>query len=376
MKFSILSGAYINAGDFLIVDRTIKLLKYIYPNCIIKEYIRKEKLDNYLEEINKSDALIIAGGPAYIATMYPNCIPLVENLNKIKTKIVTIGVGWYGVNTTDEFIYKYKFTSKTKELLNRIIKDSNNLSCRDYYTSKSLHANGFNRTIMTGCPAWYNLDFVDKLEIRGNIDKNFKKICISDPATRENFDQAYEVALYLQKKYPNSEINFIFHRIDPNNNIYEELWNRIKKTGINCYNITGSADGFKIYDDCDIHIGYRVHAHIYNLSNRNISILIEEDGRGAGVNETLGLQSLKAYIPTNNSTYDMKVWSKGIRFLEHKILKKGVYKCNNYVIKNLDNYINNIVNNNFLQYKTVYFNMNMYFYQMKKHIESIINKNV
>lgn len=376
MKFSILSGAYINAGDFLIVDRTIKLLKYIYPNCVIKEYIRKEKLDNYLEEINQSDALIIAGGPAYIATMYPNCIPLVENLNKIKTKIVTIGVGWYGVNTTDEFIYKYKFTSKTKELLNRITKDSNNLSCRDYYTSKSLHANGFNRTIMTGCPAWYNLDFVDKLELRKSIDKTFKKICISDPATRENFDQAYEVALYLQKKYPNSEINFIFHRIDPNNNIYEELWKRIKKAGINCYNITGSVDGFKIYDDCDIHIGYRVHAHIYNLSNRNISILIEEDGRGAGVNETLGLESLKAYIPTNNSTYDMNIWSKGIRFLEHKILKKGIYKCNNYVIKNLDNYINNIVNNNFLQYKTVYFNMNMYFYQMKKHIESIIEKDV
>ena len=34
-RFSLLSGAYINAGDFLIVDRTKKLLRYVYPDCEI-----------------------------------------------------------------------------------------------------------------------------------------------------------------------------------------------------------------------------------------------------------------------------------------------------------------------------------------------------
>lgn len=63
-KFSLLSGAFVNAGDFLIVDRTRKLLEKVYPNCVITEYKRNEKLDEYLDEINKTDALIIAGGPA------------------------------------------------------------------------------------------------------------------------------------------------------------------------------------------------------------------------------------------------------------------------------------------------------------------------
>lgn len=89
IKFSILSGAYINAGDFLIVDRTIKLLKYFYPDSEIKIYKRNKDLSEFLDEINSSTALILAGGPAYLSNLYPNVIPLVDDLNKITTKIIS-----------------------------------------------------------------------------------------------------------------------------------------------------------------------------------------------------------------------------------------------------------------------------------------------
>ena len=72
--------------------------------------------------------------------------------------------------------------------------------------------------------------------------------------------------------------------------------------------ISHSADGFSIYDDCDLHIGFRVHAHIYCLSMRKRSVLIEEDGRGAGVNQILGLPSLKSYsddVQIDNSIYNI-----------------------------------------------------------------------
>ena len=90
MKFSILSGAYVNAGDFLIVDRTIQLLKNVYPDCEIIIYERRKNLENDLKEINKSDALILAGGPAYLPNVYPETIPLVDDLDRITTKIVAI----------------------------------------------------------------------------------------------------------------------------------------------------------------------------------------------------------------------------------------------------------------------------------------------
>lgn len=52
MNITLLIGAYKNAGDFLIVDRSIKMLQDVYPNCNITTYLRNEKLDKYLDEIS------------------------------------------------------------------------------------------------------------------------------------------------------------------------------------------------------------------------------------------------------------------------------------------------------------------------------------
>lgn len=35
-----------------------------------------------------------------------------------------------------------------------------------------------------------------------------------------------------------------------------------------------------------------MHAHIYNLSRENVSILLNEDARGAGVNNALSLKNI------------------------------------------------------------------------------------
>lgn len=173
MKFSVLSGAYVNAGDFLIVKRTIDLLKHIYPNCEIKEYKRDKDLEEYLEEINKTDALILAGGPAYIKDLYPNIIPLVKDLDKVKTKIVTIGLGWYGSKTDINYIKNYLFTNETIKLLKRIVKDSKNLACRDWYSVKALTFNNLTDTLMTGCPAWYNINKINELYLRNGGGEHY-----------------------------------------------------------------------------------------------------------------------------------------------------------------------------------------------------------
>lgn len=360
-KFSILSGAYVNAGDFLIVDRAIQLIKHVYKDCEIVVYKRKNDLTEYIEDINKTDALILAGGPAYMMNAYPDIIPLVADLDKIKTKIVSLGLGWYGKYTTDDYIYNdYKFTEKTKELLNRISKDSGFLTCRDWYSVKALKSNGFSNTIMTGCPAWYNIETIGKEKLREGINRSFKKICISDPAKSYHFEQAIELIKYLKEKYPQAEITCVFHRIEKENKLQE----KVKNLGIKIENISNSAEGFKIYNNCDLHIGFRVHAHIYNLSMRNISILIEEDGRGTGANEALGSKGVKAY---ENRKRDSKL-IRGI----YKIVRKKYEKNNKYMIKNLDDILEELVQNDFIQYNTVFYNMNMYFKVMEDSIRKII----
>jgi len=49
----------------------------------------------------------------------------------------------------------------------------------------------------------------------------------------------------------------------------------------------------RVYEDFDLHIGYRVHAHLYFLSRRIPSILLSEDVRGSGQAKSLGMEEIR-----------------------------------------------------------------------------------
>ena len=366
MKLSVLSGAYINAGDFLIVDRTIKLLEHIYPDCEITIYKRNESLKDELDKINNSDALILAGGPAYVEDAYPNIFRLVDNLDEIKTKIVSIGLGWYGKNITDKFIYNYRLSDQTKNLFERVMKDSSYLSCRDWYSTKILYINGLNQSIMTGCPAWYNIEKINQTQIEKPI--KIKKICISDPANNYNFNGLIKLVKRLKDKYKEAEIYFIFHRIETGSKKYLKLQSKLKSLQVKLVDISGSVEGFKIYNDCDLHIGYRVHAHIYNLSERNISVLIEEDGRGTGVNEALGLYSIKAY-KTTNKIIGKNIFEKGV----NRIYTILGLRNNKHLITDVFYYLEMLENNDYSQINSAFIIMKYYYKRMENYIKNTLN---
>lgn len=104
--------------------------------------------------------------------------------------------------------------------------------------------------------------------------------------------------------------------------------------------ISGSKEGFKQYDECDLHIGFRVHAHIYNISMGNPSILINEDARGAGVNDALGIRNIDI----------------------GKYLKKQLY-----------DYFDFLNDTNMWQYILACENLKFYYAAMKKFINDVIS---
>lgn len=174
-------------------------------------------------------------------------------------------------------------------LLKKIESVSDTLSCRDWCTADMLREKGF-CTEMHGCPAWYDLKYIDKTNI--SFPKDIKKICISDPKDPWHERAGIEVVEWVKKRFSNAEIIFVYHRgIEENTRLESYL----KQEHISYVDISDDYKGFSIYDECQLHVGFRVHAHIYNLSHRKLSLLIEEDGRGAGVNETLGFKSIHAY---------------------------------------------------------------------------------
>lgn len=373
MKIALLSGASKNAGDFLIVKRCKELLvKFLEPEGI-SDFDRSQPLETFLEQINKYDLLVFAGGPAYVSTMYPKKLPLVDNLDEIKIPFFAMAMGWKGNSDSFDTVLSYDFTTKSKELLDRFEKDGYSFGCRDYFSQSVLNRAGYSNCIMTGCAAWYDLKYVKYNQLRKNSE--IKKIYISDPANIKNFDQFIEVVKRCRKIFPFAEIKIIFHR-GISSDTYTKanegkalslLCEDLKKMELEYIDIAYSSNGFELYNECDLHIGYRVHAHIYNLSQRQRTILIEEDGRGAGVDQAVGLKQIRAYSykKISNNKYKRK--------LKQKL---RIYKTqSDTVCDELEAYIIELKQNNYKQFEWAFERMQYYFGNMEKHIKQVLEEN-
>ena len=136
------------------------------------------------------------------------------------------------------------------------------------------------------------------------------------------------------------------------------------KYAIKFHIINNSADGFSIYDDCDLHIGFRVHAHIYNLSRRNYSILVSEDIRGAGVNQTLGLENIGVVKTMHISK--KKIWRNYGVYHQY-----GSLSDSNNLAKRISDYMDFTELVGYKNYIEAIKWMQYYFEKMKQHFELI-----
>lgn len=213
-----------------------------------------------------------------------------------------------------------------------------------------LRNNGYDNIAMTGCPAWYDLEHIGITRYTGKGLTSCRKICISDCGNMANWGLAVELTQFVRRFFGNCEIYFVCHRGFPDARLGIEPI--MKELNVHFMDISGSDEGFKVYDDCDLHIGFRVHAHIYNLSRRNLSILLEEDARGSSLNETLGLPEIKT------------------KYLQ---VEKGAlqYHINDKIIYQVEDALLNLAENHYCSMENAYRMMNQYFENMKRHILSI-----
>lgn len=348
MQYIILAGALKNVGDFLIAKRTRELIEYYKPNAKILEFSRFEDLTNKLDVVNQSKAVILAGGPGYLPNMYPKTFRLVPNLSDIKVPIIALGMGWYGRVGDDLDLNSYRFTKESHKLLNRLVNDFPYLGVRDYLTEEVLNKQGFANTMMTGCPAWYDIEYINgKRTINAN---EVKSIAFSTPASYRYYEQAIKVMALIKKEFPNAKLCCTFHRgVNADKytkktraKFFNALKDHAKKLGFECFDLSYDANNMEIYDRYDLHIGYRVHAHIYCLSHFRKSILLEEDGRGRGANEALGTRSLSCIkrIIIPKKCFMLRCISS---------LANKMVIADNSVVSALENYIKELKDNNYIQ---------------------------
>lgn len=368
-----LTGAKKNMGDFLIEQRSLALLKSVKGDENVELIPRWEvPNDETLKKLSKAKAIILAGGP-----FYKQNVPFE---NKVFQKIKDLGVpivfmgGGSKYRVCQEFKVPTKLKSTSIDYLEEVQKNAP-LTCRDHVTERMLRSNGLSNVLMTGCPVWYDLK---KIGFEGEFPKEIKKVVLSLPQDFALKNQASDLIVQTRKRFKDAEIYCSFNRgIEVDEHTPEEeslvLKQFLKVCEENSVHATDTSYDLKkieFYHDCDIHIGYRVHSHIYFLSQKKPSYLISEDSRGVGVSESLGTimaPALKHFVSFNfSSHFGSNTLNRVVSGLFSRSLTPD-----SKVVSSVLKEVETDLNSGFSNYKNVYEKIDQYYEVMIKFLKQL-----
>jgi len=350
--YVILTGSKNNAGDFLIKYRAKQLFKHIRPDREVIDYNAWEYLDDEkLKIVNDSKALILMGGPALQKNTYPGIYRLRDNLDDIKVPIIMMGIGWYSPSGEWSDTHYYPMNITTLNLLEKIGKNNFLNSVRDYHTLNTLQIKGYKNILMTGCPAYYDLEYLNKkFYIPQNIEKIAFSLGVSFVLNPKIENIMKNNILSLRDYFEDKKFEVVFHHSlnkeeslkyngvsEEHNKKHLDFAKWLEKNNIKYVDISGSAKKLiDYYSNVDLHIGYRVHAHIFMNSISKPSILVAEDGRGIAVKDVIGGVVLKGYKRFKNSLIEKVLRKLNLSketliessFLTQDIVNNMVYELN------------------------------------------------
>ena len=291
-----LTGAFKNAGDYLIGHRARTLLANHTDHEIV-DLNRKQLSDSSYEQINKSSALLLTGGPAYQKKIYPDIYPL--DLDRIEVPIIPFGLGWKG--NLNQASSDFKFEPAAEAFVKQIHAGPHFSSARDHQTVGILNALGIKNVRMTGCPAWY-----DEQKLAFDYESREPgQVLFSMPAVPQ--DHVEPLLRYLAKKFPKANKIIAFNAGYKSTRSKDRAkftrWNyqmilKAKLLGFSAVSFEADFAKFQaVMGQTDLHLGFRVHSHIFSLSQRITSALIAEDSRGISQLEALQAPVLSAKLP-------------------------------------------------------------------------------
>jgi len=302
----LLSGAKKNIGDFIITDRSRQLLEHVLDDEVLWMPNWKP-LDGREEEIASARAVVVAGGPGYRPGMYGTVYPLFsdpETLPRLGVPVRFLGLGWKG-DPGDAFdLAHYRFTPRTMGLVHALGSRAR-FAARDHLSLDVLERNGIGAA-MTGCPTWYH---VDSLGTPLHTPAAIHRLVFTPPEQKVFHEQSRALLRGLRALLPEAEIVVAFHRgIEADEYtpaaaaaVLREYASFARGLGCRVEDVSYDLARIAFYDESDLHVGYRLHGHLFFLSKRRPSVLLEEDGRGRGATEALGSPGVRAWELTRSS---------------------------------------------------------------------------
>ncbi len=356
--YTVLSGAKINMGDFLITQRAKELLTHLRPEHTLLQLPHWESLEPHLDQVNRSAAVIILGGPGYQPRFYPGVYRLTQDLARITVPIIPLGLGWKGYPGDWETVRNYRFSGESLQALRRISAGTPYLGCRDHLSREVLRRNGIPNGLVTGCPTWFHLPFLGQpLRTPPTVST-----LVVTPAQRAMYQQqSIELLTTLAQRFPNARRYCSFNRGIDRDDALMPVEDRRNNRGIQAaalragYEVVDTSydlERIRFYDECDLHVGYRVHSHLYFLSQRRPSFLLHEDGRGRGMSSALNVVGVDAFERTG------PFWRRGI-------------KPGRYALEMLTSYLEEELTNNFARFAGVPAVLDTHYEIMKRFVAGL-----
>ena len=305
-----------NVGDELIAERTRALIEHERGETDFLTIFREEPLDDRLDEINATRAVLMPAFPIRDTPMHPVTYQLVEDLSRIRVPLIPIGANW-NVYPGDSISRRtIQYSQPTVDFLRHIAGQVDFISCREYHVGPILARHGIDNTRMTGDPAWFLPSAFGRPMHRPD---RIRRLVFSPPLSPFYADQACRVVALLARRFPDAERICAFHLLDaastknqtPDNTVKSERSaalsadvtaknQRIREAatehGYDIRQMAGNLANLDFYETCDFHVGYECHAHLNFFSRRRPSYLIAEDARGIGFNDTLGVGGFTGFV--------------------------------------------------------------------------------
>ncbi len=303
-----------NIGDQLITNSLISLIRETseFEHEIVTIWREQEYTNEVAEIIASSDAIIfacLAIRPNFSKKEYPFVDKLID-ANK-PMYIVSSGTALDVSSLSDMDDYLVDESEKTLIALSN---SAIHFGVRGSLSYNYLNKIGAKNLSFTGDVAFYDKNFE---YVEFDTLTEVKKIVVSDPHRGIAYKNAFsQLITELKILFPEASIVVALHG---KNDIIYKLSSDMGLQVDFIYK--NKNEGLSVYDDADLHVGFRVHAHVSMLKRRKISYLLEQDGRGCDYGISL---PIKISVPCYQEY--MKNLSLGLLCDLAKYRNKHVFK--------------------------------------------------
>lgn len=197
------------------------------------------------------------------------------------------------------------FSDETVRLLREVNDKSKVFTTRGSLTQTLCMRIGLDRAEFSGDIAFFSDSSCSASFERA---RPIRRIVVSDPHRPKVYMPALSTLVRgLQDLFPDAGITIAQHGVGL---AVEEFCKANSVGSAQIYKNPES--GLDIYEDADMHVGFRVHAHVSALKRGKYSYLLEQDGRGCDYGLTLGR---KVSVPNYSFGAPVRSVKSGLKML-------------------------------------------------------------